>query len=438
MQKQSLSLILFFLFFIPSVAQADEDKERLREAYKIVREARKEWKRERKAEEQRKANQERASQEDLVICVECPKILDLVGDINKTMNHMLENGEISIAERGALEEVERLEGLYYIVENDISGKPLTGNDLSEGPCSFRKLDIYLKDLNSEPLRESELTEIFSFNISWAQVERIKALHFRSNGEKGRFYFYRAAPPNQDKIIRVHLPRDGRPTVTYFQMGMVPELMESDLMREKITARMRKDVQDSLAAEGEEVKKLYGMDYWGTLSEYESETSKWTYGVAMAHKDNLPRRILLVKGEDETKITENLRMRTEVELSDRHQEVVMSLSDAHRKYLTLEAEADGDYRAALPFSFEVRDFALSAHGDIAHTEEGEEATLRFSRNGSSLINMRVKKKKDGSESIHVGNEFEGVFLGGTLSVEYEKSDALDGDSEKMWLRYSQRF
>ncbi len=420
------------MFLNTPFLQASETLDELQEAYKLVRQARREMKRQ-------QANQAPQPPEELVVCIQCPQINGLVGDINRAMGRMVENGQIELSERGALEEIEKLEALYYIVENDLEVRQLQGDDSIQEPCSFYQLDIYLQNISSEPLRPSELTEIFSFDIP---LHQISSLHYRRRDELGRYYFYRAAPPDQDKIIKVHLPREGRPTVTYYQMGMMPSPSDSDYMRERHRRQVERDLENSLTAEeGEEareVESIYGMEYWGNLGQYESESSKWTYGVAVAHKDNLPRRILLLQGEDETQLIGGVRMRTEVEVSDRDQEVQVAFGDEHEEYLRLKAEADGDYRASVPVGFSLEEYSLSASGEVAQTESGQEASMSFFSNGSRLMNVRAKNNNDGSQSLNVGNSYDDVFLGGTLSVEYERNNREEGDSEAVWFRYVQRF
>jgi hypothetical protein len=424
--------VILFGNLVGLCLHANENLNQLQETYNLVREARREMKRQ-------ETQEQAAPPEDLVVCIQCPQINGLVGEINRAMGHMVENGQIELSERGALEEIEKLEALYYIVENDLEVRQMVGDDSIQEPCSFYQLDIYLQNINSEPLRPSELTEVFSFTIP---LHQIRSLHYRRRDEKGRYYFYRAAPPDQDKIIKVHLPRDGLPTVTYYQMGTMPSPQESDYMRQRLRQQLDRDLEASLAleenAQSREVEQIYGMEYWGNLGQYESENSRWTYGVAVAQKDNLPRRILLLQGEDETQLVGTMRMRTEVEISDRDQEVQVAFRDEHHEYLRLKAEADGDYRAAVPFAFSLEEYSLGANGELAQTESGQEANLSFFSDGARLINVRARNNNDGTQSLNVGNSFDDVFLRGTLSVEYERKNNPVGDSEAMWFRYVQRF
>lgn len=414
-------------------ALASEEMDSLREAYKFVRQARRELKKQQAQERDLQA------EDNLVVCIQCPQINGLVGDINKAMGQLVKDGQIEISERGALEEIERLEAMYYIVENDMEVRRMKGDDFVE-PCGFYQLDIYLQEINNTPIRPEELTEIFSFNVD---LNKINSIHYRRRDEHGRYYFYRAAPPDQDKIIRVHLPREGQATVTYFQRGTLPAPYESDYMKRFHRERLSEEQRALLEAEsGSEnklaVEKVYGLDYWGELGHYKSESSEWTYGVAVAHKDNLPRRILLLQGRDETELFEGLKMKTEVEVSDRDQEVNVAFGDEHRDFLRLKAEADGDYRAALPFNMRVNGFDVGADGEIANTQDGNEVRLSFVNEGSRLLNVSGRRGNDDSQSISVGNSYNDVFLGGTLSVEYERSKNTIGDNEKVWFRYFQRF
>lgn len=438
MVRLAATLLFLFSSVVNFEIHANSTTETLREAYKVVREARREWKKQQRIEE------EQQQEENLVVCIQCPRINGLVGDINKAMEKMVQQGDIEISERGALEEIERLEAMYYIVENDLDTRAKMGDDTIQEPCSFYQLDIYLKTIGNEPLRPSELTEIFTFNIDPQQIQNINSIHYRRPDEKGRYYIYRAAPPNNDKIIRVHLPREGQPTVTYFQMGEMPSPEESDFIKKRLRRQAQKDIENSLGkdASGEdvsEVEKIYGMEYWGSLGQYQSESSKWTYGVAMAHKDNLPRRILLLKGEDETQLFEGFKVRTDVEVSDRDQEVNFSLADTDREYLKLKAEADGDYRAAIPFNIGISEYRFGAKGDIAQTNEGQEASLSLTHDNSTLINVRAKKNNDGTQIYNVGNRYDDV-LGGSVSLEYERANKVmpDGNKERFWVKYSVSF
>lgn len=436
-----LSHFLFFQIFIGALlttglAEASTLEE-LQEAYKQYRELRKQ------GDKYMPISLASETQEstDVSICVSCPKIADLTGEINKVMRTMVESKQIDSEELGALEEIERLEAMYYIVHYDMEkvGQLLPGHPLEE--CLHYPLDIYLRSLDSEPLEGERLTEIFSFQVP---LERVNALHYRSRTEKGRYYFYRAAYPHQDKIIRIHIPNKGHGevTVSYYQLDQIPEVEKSVLMKKLERQRLAKQFkQDTQQENVEEEAKVFGMEYWGALGRYQSDSSQWQAGLAIAHKNNLPRRILILKGKDVSEIGAGLKLGTEVEVSDRDQEVRFRLAYQDQDLVRLKGEADGDYRAEVPFEISVQEYAFSSRGSIAQTESGQEAKISFYHNSSSIVHVQGKRGTDHSESVTIGNNFENV-LGGTVSLDYKynknPNDEANPEQESIWLRYRSTF
>lgn len=428
MERLLKSIFIFTLFF-SNLTYADETLDQLREAYKLIKQARKEQKKQEAVEQ--------ANDIDMVVCIQCPQISNLAGEINKAMRNMVETGQIDLKERGALEEIEKLEAMYYIVENDLEAQNLIESDTPQEPCSFYQLDVYLKDFTRQPLQSGDLTEIFSFEIPF---QNINSIHYRPIDEKGRYYFYQAAPPDNDKIIVVHMKRDGKPTVTYFQKGTMPKPSDSDYMRkyhrQKIEAQIAADLSEE-EGNTKTVDRIEGKEYWGGLNQYESETSKWTYGFAIAHKDNLPRKLILLKGEDRTEITEGLNVKTNVEVSDRDQEVSVALAGDQQDYLRLTAEANGDYRASVPFAVKVDAFDIGANGEISQNQDGNEARVSFFSEGDNLINLRAHRGNNGVDTYNVGNTYQDV-LGGSLSVEYQQKRGPELSEKGVWFRFSRSF
>jgi hypothetical protein len=205
-------------------------------------------------------------------------------------------------------------------------------------------------------------------------------------------------------------------------------------REKRNEQIKKELE---GLDGEEESTVYGMEYWGGLGRYKSESSEWEAGLAIAHKDNLPRRILLLRGKDESQLSEDLSLGTEIEISDRDQEVRMRLTYQGQEYLKLKGEADGDYRAEIPFEIALEEYSFVTKGSVAKTEDGEEAALSFYQDGASLVHVKARKANDDSEVITIGNTFREKILGGTISLDYQKHDKVpdpQGNRETLWLRY----
>ncbi len=436
--KVRLFKILVFSFLMGSnlcylESHANETIDDLREAYKAFRKYRKEAKKYKPIINAHDIGEN----VEVSVCASCPQISDLAGSINKTMIHMVENNQIDISEVGALEEIERLEAMYYLIQYDMeNAKELPGNTPLE-ECSFYSLDVYLTKFEREPIANERMTEIFRFNVP---LDDVNALHFRNKAEKGRYYFYRAKWPHHDKIIRVHVPANTKEaTVAYLQLDQIPNMEDSQLLKKVERQKRKKRLQENTVPK-EEPPKVYGMEYWGGLSRYKSDKSEWEAGFALAHKDNLPRRILLLKGRDEAEIMQNLKLNTEVEVSDRGQEVRLRLNYQGQDYLRLKGEADGDYRAEIPFELHIQEYALMTKGNVARTEDGEEAEVSLYHDGSSILHVRGKRGDDNSENLTIGNTYRNI-LGGTVSIDYQEkrnSQGQDGNTETLWLRYQTKF
>lgn len=401
---------------------------RMREAYKKYREIKKE------AEKYAPVVAETETEESyLNVCAGCPTVIPLTGDINKVMRKMIEEGQIDSSKVGALEEIERLEAMYYLVHYDIEKIKQTDPTFIFEECTFFPTGVYLSNINPEPLDNSRLTEIFTFSVP---LDRINSVHYRSIKEKGRYYFYRAAYPHEDKIIQIHVPQNGEAQVTYFQLDHLPTGSESALMKD-IEREKTKNTITVEPATDKEKDLINGMEYWGSLTRYKSETSEWDFGVAVAHKKGLPRKIILLQGKDQTDLGLGIKMNSAVEVSDRDQEVRVGFGDEKQEYFRVKAEADGDYKAEIPFQITFQEFDFGTTGTVAKTNDGEEANLVFTRYNESILRVSAKRGVDNSEAYTIGNDYHDV-MGGTVSLDYKKQKGGPGDSESVWLRYSKSF
>lgn len=434
--KVRLLFLFLFSLLLPLLGdglclRASETITDLREAYKTYREYRKQ------AEKYGPVSVGLEDEVEVSVCASCPQIADLAGAINKTMVHMVENNQIDLKEVGALEEIERLEAMYYLVHYDMEKAKILHPDFPLEECTLYQLDVYLHRFQRDPIANERLTEIFQFNVP---LNDVRALHFRSRAEKGRYYFYRAEWPHHDKIIRIHIPANSKEaTVSYLQLDRLPNSEDSKFLQ-GLERKRRELLAQQNDKPGDEPPKIFGMEYWGGLGSYKSDKSEWEAGFAVAHKDNIPRRILLLRGKDEAAITDNLKVNTEVEVSDRDQEVRMRLNYQGQDYLRLKGEADGDFRAEIPFEIHMQEYAFTTKGSIARTESGEEAALSFFQGGSSLVHIKTQRSLDNSQTVTVGNTYEDV-LGGTVSLDYQRRrNALDenGNAETIWLRYQKQF
>ncbi|MCP4913098.1 MAG: hypothetical protein GY909_08260 [Oligoflexia bacterium] len=391
-----------------------------REAYKVIRKAYKEQRRLNKAKAQ-----EQQGLVQLQVCAGCAQINPVINEVNKILRKMIDTKQVDKSKVGDLEQIEKLEAMYIISERDISHQSVVLND--DG-CDFYPKEVYLRDPLAMQITEDNLMEIFSFNIP---MEKIRSLHIRNDREKTRTYYYRAAPPNDDIVIRVFVPKEGQPVVQYMFHG------DQEDIRKKVAQEARKKSLKGLRLQGTGLQGEKKKDAWGGLWEAKTETTDWKFGLEIEQKDNIPRRLTILKGSDSTEIFNDVYIRTNAEVSDRRQGLNLGLGDHQSDYFRVNLKADGRYAASVPFEIETSVISLDA-GEIEVNQEENRIRAGLRMGGTQLFHLTgVQNRENGDESIGLSRTFD-YDNGGSLSIEFKDESINSTKEQTVWLRYSLDF
>lgn len=194
----SINSILLFADDLDLLTKGVKDP---KDAYKLLRAAYK---------EQRKINKAKKIENNGLIqletCIECNKINPLINEVNQVLKAMIDTKQVDPNVVGAIEQIEKLEAMYIIAQDHESQVLKPEN---EDGCQIIPGEVFLKDPLKQRIPEDQLTQIMSFNIP---LEKMESIHIRNPLEKSRTYYYRAAKPNQNIIIRVHIPFSDRKSV----------------------------------------------------------------------------------------------------------------------------------------------------------------------------------------------------------------------------------
>lgn len=392
----------------------------LKEAYKLVRRAYKEQRKQIKAQEK-----EKSRLVQLEVCVACDQINPVINDINIILRKMVDENHVDTTKIGDIEQIEKLEAMYIISQRDTSDKSVVV--LDDG-CDFYPKEVYLRNPFGVRIDESQLTEIFSFNIP---MEKIVSMHIRDNKEKSRTYYYRAAKPNEDTIIRVHVPKEGEPTVQYMHHG------DPAALRRKVDKEIRRRELAREAALRNKNAKSNGNGNWGGLWESKSETTDWKFGLEVERDGNLPKHITILKGSDSTEIFNDVYVRTNAELSDRKQGLNLGLGDHRTDYLRFNMKADGRYSASVPFQIETDVISLD-NAELEYTDEENRIAAGLRMGDTHIFNLTgVQNREEGTESYGVSRSFTDPY-GGSISIEFKDEHMNTTREQTVWIRYSLDF
>ncbi|MDC1174693.1 hypothetical protein OAT67_04840 [Bacteriovoracaceae bacterium] len=393
------------------------------EAFKTIRKAYKEQRKQEKLKEKENDNLIQ-----LEVCVSCNKLNPLINEVNQVLKVMIETKQVDPTIVGAVEQIEKLEAMYIISEHHESQASLPVNDEN---CQISPGEVYLRDPMRERILEEDLIQIMSFNIP---LHKLMSIHIKDPLEKSRTYYYQAAKPNDNIIIRVYVPTEGAPTVQYLYKGDIEDLKR----RIKIEAH-RKKLADELRAKNKENSEDKKEDnYWGGLATYEGDNSSWEAGLAIEHKNNLPRKLVLLRGKDRTEIFENTYISSEVEVSDRRQKFKLGLSDGENSYFNVKVKADGRYYAEVPFELRTQTISLT-DGVLATSGKVDEVRAGIKYENIQLFHLSgVSNRENNDHSISVNKNIYSSQNNGVVSMQF-KDERVQGTKEQsMWIRYTLDF
>lgn len=419
--KKNLLFTLLVCSFLTSVLSYSSDKDELKEIFKKVRIAYKAHREKRKSDNSKKEEDALANAQ-FELCIGCIETRSLTEEVNKVLFKLSKQEEKKDPSKRSLEIVEGLEAMFhYTMKPSGIGQGQT-SDCSKGLDGF---------INSEfgKFNETQSQVVFSKNVD---IGRIEALHLR-NGPK-KTYYYRAKPPHRDIVVRVDVHGDEQARITYYKMEMT-ELLQDEIRAENEHIRIAAEI----AAENKDKKN--SIESWGAFSDSvrdEDETDEdyvdFGVGFSLEHKNNLPRKITLLKGSSVTPVSDNVFFKSSAEVSTKKVGANFSL-----------AGKGGDDYVRLKMKTNEAELSIPTTIDIFSSDVFLEAELSATTNNEQRLRFNLAGEKDRRTSLEFQNSKDGgnVALERNYQIDEKQSFSvkLGADTEGQssgFLRYTLTF
>lgn len=393
------SLLIFtFIFSILGTAWPEQEEksqsEVVKEAFSHAKKAYKTYRAEKKQAHQLE-NLEATQEIDNGFCINCEQVLPLAKEINKIVREValeegLKNPKTKREFDRLPQEIGKLEVLYYVLRDSKN---------SEYDCQVSYLSQKATSTPPENLSPDEL--VFTKGID---LSKIKSLQYTSRNQR-RIYYYRGWTETDnsfrgDTIFRVEVPEKGEATVSYYRL----KTLDAKFIKKK-TAKDYKLNIDKPSEDDDRNLSLFG----------EAKDSVLRGPSIDVNEDSLPQKVTLIQvSGDESQITDNLKMKTNVEVSSRKQYASFEFADSKgEEYATVTAKTRG-MKLDVPTDFKVL-------RGVTSVEVGTDGKWEKSISLETLSNepWRFGLHKSDHSKFQISHE---KRVGeGTLSVEVFASD-----------------
>ncbi|CBW26319.1 putative exported protein [Halobacteriovorax marinus SJ] len=402
--------IVFFLclVLIPLRASAIDIKisEDLREAYDMYREIK-------KAGGFELVEVPKESVRETALCVSCHKLSGLTKEVNKVLLALAENEDKLDPSKRTVEEVEGLSALYHYTLSE-------GDFFKESVCE-RFDDSHNREFD-ENIDFSRAHILASNEIP---IANLNSFHLRDG--KKRTFFYKAKG-EEDLYIRIDVHDQEKARITYYKLNTV-------------AASGSNGAGSSVAQEpARKKKKRESWSLWtGSSEDDEPQTESESHisygaGVSIEHKDHLPRKLTLIKGNSFTTLGSALGVKTSTELSTKEQVASISLSSSKGDdYAKLELDKDV-LELQVPTKVDILDSGLKLE-TVFSMNSNEEQEVSFSLAGERRASTSLILRRDERGNSGTLARTQRFGESQSLSVQFTGGDSR---SNEAWIRYELAF
>jgi len=306
-------------------------------------------------------------------CSHCPALNEMARHVNQIMreiNHQKPHAN-------TLVEIEKLEALYYLVEEG-----------GEHPgCQL----IDLNSLSEEEINLAAVKRhlIFSKDIS---LENINAFHLRERRKK--IYMYRGKGTDHNKIVMITVPLKGKAIIQYYKVAKnsPPEHAGPLISPEKPKAK--------------KARRLHGY-YTKISSGLQTVKDSAGYNLHIGptvemDKNNLPKNIILVEASGNVAAA-GLTFAGELNLSSKKQSMHGSISRKNKEYLQGKVDNTGDVHLSIPYKFNISKHLFDVSYDTNLNQNTHAMSGVYAKNVSdkSSLSMRTVAKYQPGEGTRGG-------------------------------------
>lgn len=354
------------------------------------------------------------------ICVDCPNLLLLTENVNDILQHVKDDPRSEYPAH-VLNELDSLEGMFYFIqEEDRQGLALVDGS----PCSREELDYNNFFRNDNNFNEQNHVVLFTKNISFKDISQTQ---FIQKGKRKTFFF-KAAYPNEDIIVKVVRLSSGVATVSYYR--------HKEIVMKALSDKERKERDYQKVGEPTKEDKQDDAIIFGGVSNGKKDELKIDYGWKTEGDSFIPKKVTVLEVEGISEFSE-ANLSGGVEVSSKRQAIDMKVSGKEGKsFVGVELNADTELKLKSRSDFD--SFSITSQAKVKGTSQSAKVQLRDSENHEIL---ELSKGSDGLGRVGVPHRFNvydtGVIVDGRVVVGQDGSYGgtwvlSDRDTKKRYL------
>lgn len=365
---RTFSLLISLLFLLSSQLFSEQIDIRSDRARDLIREAYKEHRKERK---KRKQTPPRYSDEfklgviESSPCINCEDVLELSRSVAEVLEHM-----------GDQLPHEHQQKIQELVAVNIYTQRI--DELNETGCH----EARIFGLTDE-IQKYDLDQAIVLHSQEIDLSHLVSFRMRGKSKQFQTIYLRGQAEDSDQLIRVDMRPGLLPLVTIYQLEAdAHPQVEHALQRDKVFASL----PDLSAVDPPELLPAQARsDSEQSLKQQEEDEDNLRYFEYEADSHGLPKKMTLIEFSHESEISEDFKIKNDLEISTSDQELITEITDqSGRQYARFILDKDAQVKAVVPLRLQAFDTPIS--GEIEVDEKGVTGYMNLGNSSTSKTRL----------------------------------------------------
>lgn len=289
--------------------------------------------------------------------------------------------------------------------------------------------------------EEDLQLLFATDVELSEFRGAQLY----NGVMKNTYFLRGQGVNADKVIKVSIEVNRKPKIELYEI--------SKFDPESVRFTYKSDEKNSLLKTG---KKADGvLDYAFHFDENSETGFSGSIGPRITYESeyNLPKKITLIEVNGVHDLTEEIKVKSKIEISDRNQEAQMTLTNKDNQTLSIiELDKHGDISIGIPYELRAQGSNFAVTGNTLIGTDKRKISASVAYDGENFLDASIEKGSSGSV-FEVGKTYELEKGNSFIAVKFQKKSGTkssnntytfdndtntNSDDKVFYISYSRRF
>ena len=375
---RTFSLLISLLFLLSSQLFSEQIDIRSDRARDLIREAYKEHRKERKKRKQtppRYTDEFKLGVIESSPCINCDDILDLSRSVAEVLEHM-----------GEQLPHEHQQKIQELVAVNVYTQRV--DELNEGGCH----EARIFGLTDE-IQKYDIDQALVLHSQEIDLKHLISFRMRGKSDKFQTIYLRGQGEDSNQLIRVDMRAELLPLVTIYQLEEDAHArVEHALQKDKVFASLPDlsavDPPETLRPQARfdlEDNKSSEQSLENEENEENEEEENLRYFEYEADSHGLPKKMTLIEFSHESEISEDFKIKNDLEISTSDQELITEITDqSGRQYARFILDKDAQVKAVVPLRLQAFDTPIS--GEIEVDDKGVTGYMNLGNSSSSKTRL----------------------------------------------------